>query len=102
MFGGGGAASQPQSRQQPQSGQNPFGENPLGKIFEGMLGGGGQQTGEATQRTQTREPNPSGRARSPYDDLFGDMFESGRKNRDDYEKNVGSIFDQFLQGMKRR
>lgn len=101
MFGG-GAASQPQSRQQPQSGQNPFGENPLGKIFEGMLGGGGQQTGEATQRTQTREPNPSGRARSPYDDLFGDMFESGRKNRDDYEKNVGSIFDQFLQGMKRR
>jgi len=29
------------------------------------------------------------------------MFEAGRKTRDDYEKNVGSIFDQFLQGMRR-
>ena len=42
--------------------------------------------------------NPSGRARNPYDDIFGDMFETGRKTRDDYQKGVESIFDQFLKG----
>lgn len=112
MFGGGaGSTSQPQSRQQqPSGGQNPFGDNPLGKIFQdmlgGALGGGGQEPErpaprQTTQRAQPRSENPSGRARTPYDDLFGDMFETGRKTRDDYEQNVGSIFDQFLKGMKR-
>ena len=28
-------------------------------------------------RTRSRAPNPSGRPRNPYDDLFGNMFETG-------------------------
>jgi hypothetical protein len=27
------------------------------------------------------------------------MFETGRKTRDDYQKGVESVFDQFLRGM---
>jgi hypothetical protein len=29
------------------------------------------------------------------------MFETGRQQRDEYEKNMGSVFDQFLRGMDR-
>lgn len=93
MFGGGQA--QRPTQQAPQS---PF-DNPLGKIFEEMMRGGQPQV---QPKAPPKKTNPSGRARTPYDDLFGDMFESGRKTRDDYQKNMESIFDQFLDGMKRR
>ena len=33
---------------------------------------------------------------------FGDMFDAGAKQRDDYKQGVESIFDQFLQGMNKR
>ena len=68
---------------------------------------GGQQ--QATPRPAPRpapkaapRSNPSGRARTPYDDLFGDMFESGSKARDDYQRSMESVFDQFLSGMEKR
>lgn len=108
MFGGG----KPRERA-PQAPQSPFGDNPLGKIFEEMMRGGqtSQQTTrsrpEPTPDAQTRQKpqprtNPSGRARTPYDDLFGDMFESGARTRESYQKNMESIFDQFLSGMEKR
>lgn len=67
---------------------------------------GGQQPQEPARRpaqpkATTRKTNPSGRARTPYDDLFGDMFESGARTRDDYQKSMESVFDQFLKGMNR-
>ena len=93
MFGG--STAQPSSSNKPSS---PTFDNPLGRIFEEMLGGGGRQA--PTQ--QTPEPTPSGRERTPYDDLFGDMFESGRQTRDTYQKNMETIFDQFLNGMKKQ
>lgn len=101
MFGGGQAQPQPSPRQQaPQ--QNPYGDNPLGKIFEEMLGGGQSAEPEPQPRQRPQEqPNPSGRAKNPYDDLFGKMFETGRQQRDDYQKGVESIFDQFSKGMDR-
>ena len=99
MFGGG----------QPQAPQSPYGDNPLGRIFEEMLGGGQRQAEPERPRAAPKaEPkarpktNPSGRPRTPYDDLFGDMFEAGAKSRDDYQKGMESIFDQFLQGMDKR
>ncbi|WP_367715841.1 DUF937 domain-containing protein [Nitratireductor sp. GISD-1A_MAKvit] len=99
MFGGGGSAG----RAAPSGGQ---GNNPLGDIFDQFLRGGqgaGQsepQSGRAPQPEP--ETNPSGRPRNPYDDLFGQMFETGRKTRDDYERGVENIFEQFRQGMERR
>lgn len=97
MFGGGQAQPQAQPRQAPQS---PASDNPLGRIFEEMLGGGAQRS--APEPAAAPKPNPSGRAKTPYDDLFGDMFETGAKTRNDYQQGMESIFDQFLQGMKKR
>lgn len=111
MFGG---SAQPQS--QPQQTQSPYGDNPLGKIFEEMLrqggGGFGVPGGQPAQQPQQRQPqqsapqqpqtNPSGRPRNPFDDIFGKMFETGAQQRDEYEKNVGTIFDQFKRDMDRR
>ncbi|MEQ1943916.1 DUF937 domain-containing protein [Mesorhizobium sp. VNQ89] len=120
MFGGavqGMPGGQAQPQQQPRQrqpeperqDQNPFGDNPLGKIFEEMLKGaqqgGGQRRApepEPEEAPRQRDSQPQGgRQKNPYDDLFGEMFETGRKQRDDYEKNMGSIFDQFTKGMDR-
>jgi hypothetical protein len=106
----------------PQPGFNPF-DNPFGKMMEGMFGGGaqggrpapaenpfGRMFEEMMNAGRPREPEPearpretpSGRQRTTYDDLFGQMFETGRKTREDYERSMGSIFDQYLKGMERR
>lgn len=111
MFGGGAQQQAPQGRPQQQVPQNPLGDSPWGKILQDMLGGqmGGQaetrqQSAPQPRRTPQPEPQqaPGGSQRNPYDDIFGKMFETGRQQRDDYEKNVGSVFDQFLKGMDRR
>ena len=116
MFGGAAQQQAPQGRTQQQAPQNPLGDSPWGKILQDMLGGqtGGQAGGpagtstgrSAPQQRRAPEPepqqNPSGRQRNPYDDIFGKMFETGSQQRDDYEKNIGSVFDQFLKGMDRR
>ena len=100
MFGGG--QPQPNQRQQAPT-QSPYGDNPLGKIFEEMLGAGNQTAAAEPQARQQpqEQANPSGRPKNPYDDLFGKMFETGRQQRDDYQKGVESIFDQFNKGMDR-
>ena len=90
MFGGGASG---RTAREPQS---PYGDNPLGRIFEEMMRGG-----QASKPAEKPRGNPSGRARTPYDDLFGDMFEAGAKTRDEYQKGMESIFDQFLSGMKK-
>jgi hypothetical protein len=96
MFSG-GAQSAPQGRaQQP---QNPLGDNPWGKVLQDMFGGG--QPEQQQTEPQRRAP-PQGQAKkNPYDDIFGQMFETGRQQRDDYQKGVESVFDQFLRGMDR-
>jgi hypothetical protein len=108
MFGGGVAQQPQQTRPETQS---PYGDNPLGKIFEEMLrqGGGGfglpgGQPAPQPQQSAPQQPqtNPSGRPRNPFDDIFGKMFETGAQQRDEYEKSVGTIFDQFKRDMDRR
>lgn len=106
MFGGG--TQQPQQTQ-PQQAPNPYGgDNPLGKVLQDMFGGGAQQSQpqprQAPQQRQAPQPqaSPSGRPQNPFDDLFGKMFETGAQQRDDYQKGMESIFDQFKRGMDRR
>lgn len=102
MFGGGAQQTQPQQA------PNPYGDNPLGKVLQDMFGGGAQQPQQSQpqppQQRQAPQPqaNPSGRQRNPFDDLFGKMFETGAQQRDDYQKGMESIFDQFKRGMDRR
>lgn len=109
MFGGGAPQPQGRAQPQPQQTQSPYGDNPLGKIFEEMLrqgGGGGFGTpgGQPAPQPQAPQPqtNPSGRPRNPFDDLFGKMFETGAQQRDEYQKGVETIFDQFKRDMDRR
>ncbi|MEC9342952.1 MAG: DUF937 domain-containing protein [Pseudomonadota bacterium] len=89
-------------------------DNPLGRIFEEMIRGGGAVP-PASQPVPDPEPEPrhepgqeapTGRTRQGGDgglgDLFGEMFETGRGMQKDYQRNMESIFDQFLDGMKPR
>lgn len=111
MFGGGAAQQQPRGQTQAQS---PHGDNPLGQILDqifgpGGLGGqagmpGGEQPAPQRREAPEAEPqsNPSGRPRNPFDDLFGKMFETGAQQRDDYQRGMETIFDQFKRGMDRR
>jgi hypothetical protein len=94
MFGGGG-------QQAPQAPQSPYGDNPLGRIFEEMLRGPQSRPAPEPEPRAKPKTNPSGRPRTPYDDLFGDMFETGAQQRETYQKNMESVFDQFLKGMER-
>lgn len=97
MFGGGAQpAPQPRGPAQEQA-QSPYGDNPLGRMFEEMLGGGQSQK----QPEPQADTAPAGRPKNPYDDLFGKMFETGAKQRDDYQKGMESIFEQFTRGMDR-
>ena len=66
------------------------------------MGGGGRAPEAPQPSPQEPRANPSGRPRNPYDDVFGDMFETGRKTRDEYQRSTESIFDQMLRGMDRR
>ncbi|PSJ61573.1 DUF937 domain-containing protein [Pseudaminobacter soli (ex Li et al. 2025)] len=113
-FFGGGAGRQEHSS---------AGENPFGQLLEGMFGGAAKQSGPAQAapsdnpfgkmleqmfgggHTAQPEPepqvNPSGRPRNPYDDMFGKIFEAGAKQRDEYQKSVESIFEQFTKGMSK-
>lgn len=100
MFGGAAGQAGPAQT-------NPGGMagNPWGKMLEGMLGGG--QAAEpspqpAPKPSPEAQADPGGRPRNPYDDLFGKMFEAGSNVRDEHEKAMGSIFDQFMKGMDRQ
>ena len=100
MFGG-GQPSAPTRQNAPQPAPSPMGDTPWGKILEDMLGGAGQAAPDPAPQSQQRHSKPAGDPQNPYDDLFGKMFETGRQQRDDYQKGVESIFDQFLRGMDR-
>jgi hypothetical protein len=73
-------------------------DNPWGRMMEEMLGGARPSLEPAPEPPT----NPSGRPRNPYDDLVGKMFQAGSDVRDEHEKAMSSIFDQFMKGMDRR
>jgi hypothetical protein len=84
MFGGN------QTPQNPMPNPMDPANNPFGKMFEEMMGGA------------KSEPEPERQpAKNKYEDLFGDMFETGRKQQEQYQKSVESIFDQYIDGMNR-
>ncbi|QND51959.1 DUF937 domain-containing protein [Phyllobacterium sp. 628] len=101
----GGAAPQGQQTGGNAQAQNPFGDNPFGKIFGEMLGGGAQQQSAPEPQAKPQRPEEPAAAPStpdnPFKDVFGQMFETGRKTSEQYQKGVESIFDQYLKGMDR-
>ncbi len=86
---------------QSSSGQSGADNNPLGKIIEEMMKGG-QSAG--TRQPRTAQPDTQTAEDQPSDsggDIFGKMFETGKKTQDTYQKGLESIFDQYLKGMDR-
>lgn len=96
MFGGAQAAAKKAPEPAPGNPFDPFGQNPFGKMMGDMIG--------AWQPKPEPEPaptNPSGRPRTPWDDLFGEMFETGAKQRDEVQKTMETVVGEFLKGMSR-
>jgi len=93
----GGSGMPPQGQASPGS----YGaDNPLGRIFEQMMGAGQQGSGSASPAPDAeQQAAPSGKPPNPYDDVFGKMFDAGSKMQDDYQKNMESVFDQYMKGM---
>ena len=58
-----------------------------------MMGAGTSQPEPEPDPEPARKPNP-------YEEIFGQMFESGKEIQRGYQKDMESIFDQYLQGMK--
>jgi hypothetical protein len=75
-----------------------FSHSPFAEFFERMVNAG---TASGESNAAEARTNPSGRPRNPYDDFFGKMFESGREVRDEYQKGMEKIFDQYLKGMQK-
>lgn len=74
-------------------------DNPFGKMFEDMLRGG--LSGRSTEQSGSRgdaQDKPSGKS---LEDLIGGMFETGRTAQRDYQRNMESIFEEFLGGAKK-
>lgn len=101
MMGGAG-------NNQPRQTEKGASDSPLGEIFGEMLRGGTgrgdasaeqENSHERDQYDETRRSDPQ---TGGLGDLFGEMFESGKTVQRDYQKSVDNIFDQYLDGMKRR
>ena len=104
MFGGGAVQEEAQTRARPQAQT----DNPLGRILEEMMKGGASrsqaESGEddAPQpRRRTQQSPSNNRSDNRSDNPWGDMFETGRKTQDSYNKGLEDIFDGFLKGMDR-
>ncbi len=81
---------------------NPMGDNPWGQILEQMMGGGQPQPEPSPAPKPRSQPKAKPSSRNPYEDMFGEMFETGRKTQDTYQKGIEDIFDQYLEGMDKR
>lgn len=78
------------------TGNNPApsdtGNNPLDDLLGSFLDGGSEQTPQVEADGQRRK-TPSG---GNLTDIFGDMFETGRKPDDQYQNGIEGIFKEFL------
>jgi len=106
MFGGGAARREPEPEPQRKAGYDPANpmDNPLGRIFQDMLTGGFGQVRQpgATPPREEMHPEPEAEKPNPYGDLFGEMFETGRKTQQQYQKSMEDIFEGYMKGMQRR
>ena len=103
----GGALGGNSGGQQQSQAQNPFGaDNPWGKMLEDIMKGAQstpnqQSTPQEAPQQRKPAPEPAPQSTNPLEDIFGKMFETGRKTQGDYQKGVKSIFDQYVQNMDR-
>jgi len=96
MLGGGRRPAEPARREEPV--QRPQRRGSLADAAKGA----GETAGQARGRQARNEEAPQPKRKGGYEDLFGDMFETGAKVQKEYNRGVESIFDQYLDGMRKR
>ncbi|WP_419909778.1 DUF937 domain-containing protein [Hoeflea sp.] len=71
--------------------------NPFTDMMETMMKAGfpGAAEPENAEPEKTEEPD------NPYSKFISDMFDAGIKVQKDYQKNLDSIFDNYMNGMKK-
>lgn len=84
-------------------------DNPLGDLLGQMMGGGAMGGGMGGSGNPIGDllgqmmGGGSGGSRQPRgQDVFGEMFEPGRRMGEAYQQNMETIFDRYLSGMDRR
>jgi len=91
-----GMFKQPQSgdQRQERAPQQQSDDNPWEDMLRDIVGGNASPAPQQRRQSTTQQ--------NPFEDAFGEMFRTGKKVQDDYQRGVNSIFDQYLDGMNRR
>ncbi|MEE9313439.1 MAG: DUF937 domain-containing protein [Rhizobiaceae bacterium] len=106
VLGGGRKQQQqtpmPRSRAPSQRTQRRQNQGGLGGLLEEMLGGGQRQR-QDPRAQMPRQRRPQQQRRAPQQrrggglgEIFGDMLEPGGNTSNEYRKQTGSVFDEFL------
>ena len=89
--------AEPKPEPAPRQRQQAPSANPFEDILDQMFGGGRSRQAEPDVAAD-EPPAPAPRGK----DIFGEMFDSGRKVQKQYQKNIDDIFDSYLDGMNQR
>ncbi|MET0169192.1 MAG: DUF937 domain-containing protein [Aliihoeflea sp.] len=83
----------PKAQEKPKTIPDPFAGNPFMKMFEDMM----QMVPQArpSEPTAPQEGTPF-----PFENFFGEMFETGRKQQEDYQQAMTKLVDDFFSNAK--
>lgn len=79
----------PKPTEKPKAAPDPYAHNPFMKMFEEMMQLG--QPEAKTPRDQVTDAQVF-----PFENFFGEMFETGRKQQADYQKAMTKLVDDFF------
>lgn len=69
--------------------------NPFERMFEAFIQGTGASAAEPAGRAHAPERQPEPGAPRAGSDVFGELFEPGRKVSEAYQRQIEALFDQF-------
>lgn len=78
------------------------GGNPFAEMMEQLMSTGAGATSDNPHSRMFRQFSDLAGGGSSGQGLFDDLFESGRQMGEEYQKNMESIFNQYLSGTDRR
>lgn len=79
----------PKADAKPKPAPDPYAHNPFMKMFEEMMAMG--QPSAKAQREQVTDA-----AVFPFENFFGEMFETGRKQQEEYQRTMTKLVDDFF------
>lgn len=79
----------PKAQEKPKSPPDPFAGNPFMKMFEDMM----QMAPPARPSEQASREGPTP---FPFENFFGEMFETGRKQQEEYQKAMTDLVGDFF------